>query len=453
MPDPHDVEGSLRSLATDLEARSRPTTPAAAMARRAPVRRPRPRPGRVRAGVLAAVLVAAAAVGAGLIRSDGGRGGDRVETDQSPSSTPAPTGELPPPVTGTIPSPTIQLPQVPFADLPAAGFADVTSEGVVLFALDGTELGTGSGWPEGVPARGSDLLVRDDRGITTVEVARPDPAQAPEGCDAAAGAGGTRLALCDGGQEIVRIDPSGARATVAEAPEGYSWSRALPSPDGRWMLTEAADDCNSAMAALGPTDGSGDRTTLVGDAMAEGHAVGWLPDGRAVSQLVGGGCDQADIPSRLIVTDPGGDDAELPIEPRGLLHMWTRVDGGPNDNDRTFQRAIREAGLERCCDAALNGADVFSGVVWEGVRVSVVGGDQLLLAETDRPGYHTTTVAGVEISVADDAGGTGAYFSCGGTVWHIGGEPLDVTDEALVVDVAEALIPHLYCTVDPLPSG
>jgi hypothetical protein len=38
-------------------------------------------------------------------------------------------------------------------------------------------------------------------------------------------------------------------------------------------------------------------------------------------------------------------------------------------------------------------------------------------------------------------------------VWHIGGEPLDVTDEATVVAVAEALIPHLYCTVDPLPSG
>jgi len=452
MPDTHDVEDSLRSLATDLEARSRPTTPAAAMARRPPVRRPRPRPGRMAAGLLAAAVLAVVAVSAGLIRSDGGDGGGRVATDQSPTPTPAPTAELLPPATGETLRTSSQLPEVPFADLPAAGFADVTADGVVLFSLDGTELGTGTSWFGGVPGRDDDLVVRDDRGFTTVEPTR-DPAQAPEGCTQAAGAGGTRLALCDAGDEIVRIEPSGAQGRAAAAPRGYAWSRALPSPDGRWMLTEAADDCGGAVAAIGPTDGSGDLTTLVGDAMAEGHAVGWLPDGRAVTQLVGGGCGQGPISSRVLVTEPGGDDAELPFEPRGVLQMWTRADGGLNDDDRTLQRARRELGLEGCCDGPLNGADVFSGVVWDGVRVSVVGGDQFVLPETDRPGYHTTTVAGVEIIVADDAGGTGAYFSCGGTVWHIGGEPLDVTDEALVVDVAEALIPHLYCTVDQLPSG
>ena len=277
-------------------------------------------------------------------------------------------------------------------------------------------------------------MVRDDRGITTVEAAPPDPAQAPEGCEAAAGAGGTRLALCNGGVEIVRIDPAGARTPVAVAPAASVWTRALPSPDGRWMLTEAANECGKSEARLGSTDGSGDLTTVVGDALAEGHAVGWLPDGRAVTQLVGGGCGQAAIPPRVFVTEPGGDDAELSISPRGVLYMWARADGGLNDNDRTFHRALRELGLaEACCDdRGLNGADVFSGLVWEGVSVSVTGSAEAVLP-TDRSGFHRTTVAGVEIVVAQDAGGVAAYFSCGGTVWHIGGEPMDVTDEDIVV--------------------
>jgi hypothetical protein len=294
-------------------------------ARPAPVRRPRPRSGRIAAGVLAAAVLAVVAAGAGLTRGDGR---DHVETDQSPSSTPGPTADTSPPGTGTVPGSASLLPEVPFVDLPAAGFADVTPDGVVLFSLDGSELGTGTAWPGGLPARGSDLVVLDDNGVASVGQAPADPAQAPEGCDAAAGAGGTRLALCDAGNEIVRIDPSGVQTPVATAPAGYAWSRVLPSPDGRWMLTEAADDCGSAQAALGPADGSADLTTVVGDALAEGHAVGWLPDGRAVTQLVGGGCGQADIRSRVFVSEPGGDDAELPIEPQGVLHMWARADGG-----------------------------------------------------------------------------------------------------------------------------
>ena len=145
----------------------------------------------------------------------------------------------------------------------------------------------------------------------------------------------------------------------------------------------------------------------------------------------------------------------LPLAPEGVLHRWTRDDGSLTDADRTFHRALRELGLpEACCGGqSLNGADVVSGVVWQGVNVAVTGGDQFVLPEPDQPGYHTATVDGVEIIVVQAAGGAAVEFSCGGRVWGIGGEPLDVTDEDLVVAVAEALIPHLYCTVDPLPSG
>src|SRR5262245_3656766 len=442
MSDTRAVEDAVRSLAEDLDARSRPTNPAAAMARTAPVRRPRPRSGRVVAGVLAAVLLA---VGAGLTRG-GDDGGDRVATDQSPSPAPAPTAE----VGGTIPAAT-QLPEVPFGDIPAAGFADVTSDGVVLFSLDGTELGTGT-WPGGVPGRDSDLVVLDDNGVTTVEIAPPDPAQAPEGCDAAAGAGGTRLALCDAGNEIVRIEPSGAEGRVAAAPEGHTWSRALPSPDGRWMLTEAADDCGSAVAAVGPTDGSGDLTSLAGDALAEGHAVGWLPDGRAVTQVVGGGCGQGPISSRVLVTEPGGDDTRLPIQPRGVLHMWSRADGGLGaDLERTFQRAAREAGLDTCCPASIDGTDLAAGVVWQGSQVSVTASTPGVVLSTGGT-LGVASVPGVEIGVESGPGGRVGWFTCGDSTWRIGGAPLDVTDDSTVAAGASALIPYLYCTVAP-PSG
>src|SRR5262245_21836789 len=416
-------------------------------ARSAPVRRLRSRPGRVAVGVLAAAVVAAVAVGAGLVRGDGG---DRVETDQSPSSTPAPA-ELRPPGTGTVPGSGSRLPEVPFAGIPAAGFADVTAGGVVLFSLDGTELGTGTAWPGGVP-RGSDLVVLDDQGVTTVVQAAADPAQVPEGCHTPAGAGGTRLALCDAGNEIVRIEPSGAQARVAEAPVGYTWSRALPSPDGSWMLTEAADDCGSAVVAVGHTDGSGDLTTLAGDALAEGHAVGWLPDGRAVTQVVGGGCGQGPISSRVLVTEPGGDDTRLPIQPRGVLHMWSRADGGLGaDLERTFQRAAREAGLDTCCPAAIHGTDRGAGVVWQGSQVSVTASTPGVVLSTGGT-LGVASVPGVEIGVESGPGGRVGWFTCGDSTWRIGGAPLDVTDDSTVAAGASALIPYLYCTVAP-PSG
>jgi hypothetical protein len=284
--------------------------------------------------------------------------------------------------------------------------------------------------------------------------AAPDPAQIPEGCDGAAGAGGTRLAFCDGGNEIVRIDPSGAQTPVAVAPAGYAWSRALPSPDGRWMLTDAtADDCDNAVAALGPTDGSEDLTSLVGDDLTDGHAVGWLPDGRAVSQLVGGACGQADIPSRVIATEPGGDDAELPIEPRGVLHMWSRADGGlGNDAERTFRRAAREAGLETCCRVVLSGTGLGAGVVWEGSQVSVTVSDAELVASIAGT-VEVAGVPGVQIGLVEGPGGRVAWFACGDSVWRIGGAPLDVADDPTVAAVASALVPYLYCTVAPPPSG
>jgi hypothetical protein len=448
MPETHDLDESLRALATDLDARSRPTTAADAMSRATRARRPRARPPRWALVVLAAsAVVAVVAVTAGL---PGGGKRDNVTTDRTPGTTPPPT--LPDvPTSGTITRRSNALDGTPLAALPESGFADVTDDGVVLLSYDGTELARAGGWPGGAPAPGADLVVRDDRGSTIVETAPPDPAQVPEGeCSEAAGAGGSRVAICEGRTELDRVEPDGTRTRLTGIVAGTTWTRVLPSPDGRWVLAELTAGCGKPLAVVHATRPGGSTQSPFLD--AERVAVGWLPDGRAVMQVLGEGCEGRGAEPSVEALGPGGGGvAMLPISPRGVLHRWTRDDGGLNDDDRTFQRAARELGLERCCDGPLAGANVNSGVVWDGTRVSVATSDQATWPP-DYPEMHTVSVDGVDIVVAEGAGGAVATFLCK-NIWVIGGEPRDVTDEATVVAVAEALIPHLYCTVGPPASG
>src|SRR5262245_5173952 len=451
MPETHDLDDSLRALASDLDGQSRPTTPADAMSRASRARKPHARPPRWALVALAvAAVVAVVAVTTGL--PDGGKR-ENVTTDRTPGPPPAPAPDGP--TSGPTTRRSNALQGTPLAGLPESGFADVTDDGVVLLSYDGTELARADGWPNGAPAPGADLVVRNDRGSTIVETATLDPAQAPDDCSDAAGAGGTRVAICEGRTELDRVEPDGTRTKLAGILEGTAWTRTLPSPDGHWVLAQITSGCGKSLAAIRATRPGGPTThTLLLD--SEQVAVGWLPDGRAVTQIIGEGCQGIGAEPSVYALDPGSDDsAALPISPRGVLHRWRVAGEGLTDTGRLFHRARQELGLAQACciDPSLNGADVVSGLVWDGVNVLVAASDQGELPDTDRPGYHTTTVDGVEIIVVPTAGGMGADFSCGGTVWHIGGAPGDATDEATVVAVAEALIPHLYCTVDPLPSG
>ncbi|HEY7073109.1 MAG TPA: hypothetical protein VH479_23490 [Acidimicrobiales bacterium] len=450
MPETHDLDDSLRALAGELDAGSRPTTPAEAMSRASRARKPHARPPRWALVALAvAAVVAVVAVTTGL---PDGEDRDDVTTDRTPGPPPAPGPDAP--TSGTLTRFSGPLAGTPLASLPEGGFADVTDDGVVLLSYDGTELAHATGWPNGAPAAGADLVVSNNRGSTIVVAATLDPAQAPDDCSEAAGAGGTRVAICDGRRQLDRVDPDGTRTGLSDVLPGIPWTRALPSPDGRWVLAEIMAGCDKPLAVVRPTDPDTESQSTLDD--SERVAVGWLPDGRAVMQVIGDGCGSSGVEPSVEALDPEGDgSATLPLSPRGVLHRWRVAGEGLTDTARAFHRARGELGLAQpcCTDQPLNGADLASGLVWHGVNVAVTAGDQGVLPEPDRPGYHTTSVDGVEIIVADDAGGAGADFSCGGTVWHIGGEPLDVTDEATVVAVAEALIPHLYCTVDPLPSG
>src|SRR4029453_5133034 len=159
--------------------------------------------------------------------------------DRTPGPAPAPT---PPdvPTSGTITRRSNGLEGTPLAALPESGFADVTDDGVGLLSYDGTKLARADGWPGGAPAAGADLAVRHDQGSTSAEHAPPDPAEAPQACSEAAGAGGTRVAICHGRRQLDRVRSDGTRTQLGDLHPGVTWTQALPSPDGRWVLAQIA---------------------------------------------------------------------------------------------------------------------------------------------------------------------------------------------------------------------
>jgi hypothetical protein len=289
-------------------------------------------------GVLGAAALALVAV---MVDPHHGGNRDDVRTDD------VRTGDVPAtePGNGTIARRSGPLAGAPLAALPEAGFADVTEDGVVLLSFDGTELARAGGWPGAAPAPGTDLVIRDAGGRAFVESAPPDPAQAPDGCSDAAGAGGTRVAIREGRTQIDRVEPDGTRTRLAAVVQGTTWTQAVPSPDGRWVLAQIAAGCGKPLAVVHPTEADGANLTP-DDEDSERVAVGWLPDGRAVMQVVGDGCRGTGVEPYVFAFDPGDDEAVvLSLAPQGVLHGWRRAEAGPDDDDRTFHRARRQLEL------------------------------------------------------------------------------------------------------------
>jgi hypothetical protein len=127
-------------------------------------------------------------------------------------------------------------------------------------------------------------------------------------------------------------------------------------------------------------------------------------------------------------------------------------------------RARDELGVDGCCgEPSHGGAGVSDGVVWDGVEVAVGGGPITSSADTSGGGPfadapETVPLAGgtVAIGALADAltpGAVAVAFTCGDTAWFVGGGLSgEGADRETVLAVAEALIPHLYCTLGELPG-
>lgn len=453
MGDVTGLDDGLRAVADSLEVASRSTTAAQAMTRTAPIVAHR---GRARVAAVG-VAVAALATALAVTTVFDGIGRDRVETERSPVTQPtaAPSTTVPAQTTTSLSRQTV-LTGVAFDQLPEAGVAVVEDEQLVLLSFDGTELGRGPALSPEAVQQDLSVVVSFDRVARLVS----DGVQAPAGCEGARAAGGVRVALC--GREpqvrdrIDRIDHLGRSTTVAGVVAGVGhWRGAMPSPDGRWVLGQWSAECEVPIAYLIPAHGGAPVPVAEGDSgtLIESKGLGWTPDGRMVMSLPAGPCSSGGDPAGVYLIDPDTLERTLVRAGGAPALMWSRQGGFPNDPEVTIQRARRELGLEGCCGEPSHGGDgALDGVTWEGIGVGVAGNPAGFDLGVEFTGsVSTPTVAGGDAVMGDTAEGVVVAFTCGGVHWTVGGGLSDhVADEATVLAVAEALIPHLYCTLaDP----
>jgi hypothetical protein len=486
MRDDQALDSALRALAEQLDAASRETTAAQAMAHPARVGRRAPLAHRERrlVAVLAAVAVTAAAVVVAVVVPGDEAG--RVEVGEQPGRAPT-TGTTAPedPVPGSgsgepspSTSPEVQLDgEIDAGALPESGIAIVEGGDLVVLDFDGTELARG-------PA--PDPVVWQDRPRLTVGadlIARfaEDTAEAPEGCDRAAGAGGVRVALCGGQPQvrsrIDRVDPTGGVTTLVVNPgmHGGSWRWAVPSPDGRWVLGQWSGECESPDGYLVPAGGGPSVPVLSGEGGVrppESFGVGWTPDGRAVVELFAGACGAGDTDPGIYLVDPDTLASTLVRPGSAAALVWTLEGGFSNAREVAMARARAELGLEGCCGEPSHGGEgVTDGVVWEGVEVAV-GGAPAASADGDQAGQPgpiefaggfelVPFAGGTAVTGVVDGGSAGTTagvslvaFTCGDTRWSVGGGLSDPdADAEVVLAVAEALVPHLYCSLGDPPAS
>ena len=480
MADHDDLPGRIRRLAEDLDHRSRPVDPDDVMA--GDVRTGQRRPARNRAlvGALAALTVALLGTGLFLVvheRDDAGR----VRTTDTPgearsTTTPDPTTTSTTTSTGTTTGTTTPQPTgytgTPYGALPAVGIAVIEQGRMTLLDFDGKELGSG-GEPDlsdppigGVPY----LSVQSSGDGPSFGIGEPDPAEAPPGCDQAAGAGSERIALCggkaQGRKEIVRANVVGDVTTVIGDPPGVvegvgHWANAKPSPDGRWVLGQWSGECEAPTAFLVSGQGGKVRNADGTDAIdaVESYAVGWTPDNQAIIGFPEGVCGTTvdDRPGIYLVDPASGSRSLLRpfADQRSTAGIWRLDDPTANIPERIFARALRGLDLEGCCgEPSHGGTGATVGAVLDGVDIPVTA------TPLGQPSSPSGSTSGPSAQSLDDRVTTGVIdgrpyqaFDCGGYRWTLGG-PGITSDRATAGQVgqfAKLLIPSLYCTVTASP--
>lgn len=443
MVDRRDLTEEIRRLATRLDERSRVVDPASVMAAK-PDRAPRPSWRRPLLVVAAAVVVVLGGVGLAVAVVDDDSDGRRVDTQDAPITTDRVATTTTPTTTTSSTGSTTDVPRydgVQWSELPERGIGIVEDGRLVLLGFDGTELASLT-HPAlgGLGGRAGRTVVGiPSSGMPTVLA---ETVQPPDGCDEAAGGGGVRVALCGGDpqrrQEIVQVDLTGDVRVLAGdapgAPDGTGhWRWAVPSPDGRWVLAQHSGECEVPTAWLVKLPGGSAPKTVTGlpslVGAVESIGIGWAPDSRAIVHLRGAGCGLAADEPGIYLVDP--DTAE-----RALLHavpsdagvvLWEKEHGLLNLPERMIARSVAELGLEVCCGEPSHGRPTASsGVLWDGVEVSVWGEPR---------------------SWEDDAGSNVVVVVCGDHRWTFGVWPFDVLP-AEARAAADAIVPHLYCTVE-----
>lgn len=434
MPElPDDLTARLRDEADRLDAAAPPITPAdAGSASPAASTNRRWLPA-------AAAVIVLAGIGAAWLLLAGDDDEEQLIVPADPPTTTTTTTTVPP------------------LDLlnSSMGIAVVSADDLTrIYDLDGTDLGT---LPAPIEAiNGPELLVTDPPS----PVDPIDPAEVPEGCTSAYGGGGVRVALCGGAAHEVRtidvIDATGEarRLTgppfyegdedVPAQPYAGHWRWALPSPDGRWVLAQWSGECEVPEAFLTRTDGEGvplELAPVPGGTRSKG--LGWTEDGRAIIELGHAACGTTADQPGVYLLDPDTREMTLVVElaERDRAYV-SREPAAMSPIARLLTRAQRELDLEYVLipDGA---APVAS---FQGHAIDISGSAE----SADAPGGQTLPLLHGEATLLDGPADTVLSFVCSDErTWSLtwrDGEPREVDSMLLL---AEALVPHLYCTLPP----
>lgn len=460
-----DIDAAVRSVAADLERRSRVTTPAAAKARsRSDTVAARwwwrgPMVAGMAAMAAIAVVVAAVVV---LVGDDEGRqpvvaGPSPTETTDASTST-----------TSANDAPDIDRTALS-GSAGALAVLEMNGDTLDLLAFDD---------PFDALRRVGQLPVTDevlDASTGLLELTfdadgarltpAVDPAELPTGCASVVGIGGVRVARC--GDDLGRpdrldlYDATGESTPLIGSPTenlAGHWRWIAPAPDGANVLAQWSGECEAPSTWLvDPTDGA-IGPVLSGRPHASTIGLAWLPDGRAVVQVLPEGCGLASEPPGVYAVDTVGvRPPELLLPTPEPVSVWlVRAPEEPAEPlVRTFLRAMGEAGLT-LASLSTDGIAVDGGlrapIDWDGatvdlVAVPVIGAFPYVPYGDIAVGDGQTTVGDdLPATVGRGQGGRFVAITCGGNVWYA-----ESADEDVAHAVIDAVLPHLYCTAASAP--
>ena len=355
--------------------------------------------------------------------------------------------------------------------LPETGIALQPLDGPLqLLSLEGDVLGTA---PSLVAVNGPRLVAWPGQ----VEAEPIGAAEVPSGCTSAEAGGGLRVAVCGPSgelpQRIELVDSAGQatvlvdglpRAGTSEPLVGH-WRWATPSPDGRWVLAQWSAECEVPIAFIADV-ATGALRTVTGEAGADwvgaptSTGLGWLPDGRAAVWVRDSACGAGASAPGVHLLDPATSDLEL-VAPTTVdsdqAFLWTKRASSVNGPERLVSDALRALGLEACCgEPSHGGAGVTSGAVFDGYDIGINGGPAIrTLGEQPAGDSQRLPLLRGEATVISgrpDAS-TIVAFTCGANTWWMSWWDDGTPEVDSMLLLAEALVPHLACTLGPPPDA
>jgi hypothetical protein len=195
-----------------------------------------------------------------------------------------------------------QLPELPGQFLAVKRGAQtvlVDLKGHVLAHVDGWTPGTRLDQPQ---------LYRGSRARTIDRAARrlvpfvPDLPAVRGGCTPVGMVGDSQLVQCSaqGDPSLALRRPDGTSTPLVPPASTHGlWVGAFASPDGKRLLLQWSDECETPFALVAPAAGGRARLVAggkIGSGAPESYALGWTRDGRALIELPQGACGGGTAP-------------------------------------------------------------------------------------------------------------------------------------------------------------